>query len=147
MTEFKFVSFNDLSLEQLYEILALRESVFTFEQKCNEPDLDGLDKKAVHLVGYQRKKLVTCARILPADAFEKESISFGRLVVHSDHRGTGLGKVAMEKIVQYILRNYPNTPIKCSAQHYLQSFYESLGFQVEGEPYDEGGIPHVTMVR
>jgi predicted GNAT family N-acyltransferase len=33
------------------------------------------------------------------------------------------------------------------AQQSAQGFYQRLGFAVQGEPFDEVGIPHVTMVR
>jgi ElaA protein len=36
--------------------------------------------------------------------------------------------------------------IRISAQSYLQNFYESFGFQVEGEEYLEDDIPHKEMV-
>ena len=38
--------FNELTPEELYGILQLRERVLTFEQRCSEPDLDGFDKVA-----------------------------------------------------------------------------------------------------
>ncbi len=38
--------FNELTPEELYGILQLRERVFTFEQRCSEPDLDGCGKGA-----------------------------------------------------------------------------------------------------
>lgn len=41
--------FNELTPEELYGILQLRERVFTFEQRCSEPDLDGFDKVAYHI--------------------------------------------------------------------------------------------------
>jgi ElaA protein len=42
---------------------------------------------------------------------------------------------------------YAGWPIRVSAQKHLQAFYESLGFTVRGDPYDEDGIPHVGMIR
>jgi ElaA protein len=37
--------------------------------------------------------------------------------------------------------------IRLSAQAYLQSFYESLGFKVIGTPYLEDDIPHIEMLK
>ena len=40
-----------------------------------------------------------------------------------------------------------STPIRVSAQAYLQQFYESLGFNRVGDDYMEDGIPHLPMRR
>ena len=42
---------------------------------------------------------------------------------------------------------YPHQPVKISAQVYLEQFYRSFGFEVVGDAYDDGGIPHVGMIR
>jgi ElaA protein len=42
---------------------------------------------------------------------------------------------------------YGKGPIKIGAQQYLKAFYESFGFEQEGEPYLEDGIPHIIMLR
>jgi len=37
--------------------------------------------------------------------------------------------------------------IELDAQHHLQAFYEKHGFNVDGIPYDDGGILHIRMIR
>ena len=41
---------------------------------------------------------------------------------------------------------YGTGSFRISAQEYLISYYESHGFKVQGNPYDEDGIPHVEML-
>jgi ElaA protein len=42
---------------------------------------------------------------------------------------------------------YNSAESRISAQQYLINFYEKHGFEVEGDIYDEDGIPHVQMVK
>ena len=41
--------FNQLSVDEIYEILKLRSEVFVVEQNCVYQDLDGKDELAIHL--------------------------------------------------------------------------------------------------
>lgn len=52
----------------------------------------------------------------------------------------------MAEAIKFTEQKYPGKDIKISAQVYLQKFYESLGFDVVGEPYDEDGILHIDMI-
>ena len=45
--------FQELSLEELYEILRLRSAVFVVEQDAVYQDLDDLDQDALHLRLYK----------------------------------------------------------------------------------------------
>lgn len=147
MIDWQWLSFYELSADLLYDILRLRESVFTFEQKCNIPDIDGLDKLAIHLIGKKNSELIVCAYVLPPKVRYTDFVSFGRLVIAPKFRGQGIGKQAMQHIIDYLAKHYPEMPIKVSSQFYLVKFYQDFGFQTCGEPYDEGGILHITMLK
>jgi ElaA protein len=147
MITWHWYKFNEFTLEQLYDVMMLREVIFTHEQHCTAEDLDGLDKQAIHLLGIQDNEIIAYARVLPKEVYHQEALSFGRLAIPNKYRGKGLGKQMMQEIVKYIAKNYPNIPIKFSAQTYLQPFYENFGFHVIGDVYDEGGIPHVRMEK
>ena len=43
--------FKDLSVEEIYEVLKLSSEVFVVEQESVYQDIDGKDKKAMHLMG------------------------------------------------------------------------------------------------
>mgnify|MGYP002720280886 FL=1 len=47
----QWLPFDALSREQLYELLRLRSEVFVVEQNCIFQDMDGLDDRAMHLLG------------------------------------------------------------------------------------------------
>lgn len=142
----QWLHFSELSLEQLYDALALREEVFSVEQSCTAVDLDGLDKDAFHLLGYQGDELVAYARVLPTGVYKKDVVSFGRLIVCKELRNQGVGKELMQQIIDFIRAELDGVAIKFSAQLYLQKSYESFGFSAYGDVYDDGGIPHIDML-
>jgi len=134
-----------LDITALYDIMALREEVFTLEQRCNEKDLDGLDKNAVHIIGTLENNIIATARILPPNIYKPDKVSLGRFAIKKTFRGQGYGDELIQNILSYIRNNYPRTPIEFSAQFYLKSFYEKYGFVTKGEVFDEGGIQHIMM--
>lgn len=48
--EWIFKSFDELTNEELYDILKLRFEVFVIEQNCLDIDPDGKDKVSMHLM-------------------------------------------------------------------------------------------------
>ena len=139
-------TFEDLSKQELYDILALRAEVFVVEQDCAYQDPDGKDMKALHVLGKDDTKLVAYARIFaPGEYFEQASI--GRIVVQQDYRSGGLGKSIVLAAQKAISESYNTDQIKLSAQSYLKDFYEDMGYKPSGEEYLEDGIPHVAMIR
>ncbi len=135
-------SWADLSTAELYAIMHLRQLVFVIEQKCLYQDLDGLDSLARHIWAEMPSGIAAYLRILPAGVKYRE-VAIGRVVVHPNRRGTGLGRELMRRGLAAV----GNVPVRISAQAHLERFYSELGFQRASEPYDEDGIPHVEMVR
>ncbi len=148
--QWKLSAFEELSTEELYEILHLRQQVFIVEQQCIYQDCDGHDKKALHLVGWsnraERPEPVAYLRILHPG---KERIfpSVGRVLTHPDFRGKGLGREIMARCLHTLEELYPELPVCISAQQYLISFYESFSFRLSSNGYEEDGIPHIKMIR
>jgi len=52
---FIFKTFQELTVNELYDILRLRSEIFVVEQTCVYNDLDELDKDAVHLFNKREK--------------------------------------------------------------------------------------------
>lgn len=146
MINFEWYNFFDLSLEQLYSFLKLRSDVFVVEQQCVYSDIDGKDMHAIHLLGYEDKKIVGYLRLFPP-TLSNPFVVFGRVVTHPDVRKKGYGKLMMAELSKYCDHYYPETIIKCSAQLYLKKFYESFNFKAIGDVYDEDGIPHISMKK
>jgi ElaA protein len=145
--KFDCVSFDQLTIYQLYELLALRQAVFVVEQNCPYQDCDAKDIKAWHLIGYnENKQLVAYARLLPKGVSYPEYASFGRVVTAPGVRGTGAGKLLLQKCLQAMQQLFPNESILIGAQLYLLQFYQSFGFVAIQKEYLEDGIPHIHMV-
>jgi len=139
-------TFSELNTQELYAILQLRSEIFVVEQDCVYQDLDGKDKKALHVLGIKHNKIVAYTRIFkPGDYFEYASI--GRVAVAQDERKYGYGREIMHASIKAIKRAFGVSQIKLSAQTYLLKFYGDLGFNPTGEGYLEDGIPHIAMVK
>ncbi len=55
--------FSELSVEELYQILRLRNEVFVVEQNCPYQDCDEKDQVSYHLCGWQHHELKAYTRI------------------------------------------------------------------------------------
>ncbi len=138
-------SFDELSREQLYDILRLRAEVFVVEQDCPYVDPDGKDPESFHLCGYENGELIAYARIVKPGISYKEW-AVGRVVVRKDMRHRKLGSVLMERAISFITGEKGGSAIRISAQSHLNRFYGDLGFVYTGKSYLEDGIPHIEML-
>jgi ElaA protein len=138
--------FHELTLDELYAVLALRNLVFVVEQQSIYNDTDGLDQNSLHLLVKDDVDLIGYVRILPPKLKFGEA-AFGRLVVAQNVREKGLGKKLLSEVIQHIKTVFPAATIRIEAQAYLKAWYEKFGFKQAGEIYDLDGIPHIEMVK
>ncbi|WP_299332867.1 GNAT family N-acetyltransferase [uncultured Psychroserpens sp.] len=146
MLEIKVKTFQELTTQELYDLLQLRSEVFVVEQDCVYQDIDGKDQKALHVIGFKNQKVIAYTRIFkPGDYFTHASI--GRVVVAENEREHKYGYDIMNASIDAVKSHYNETTIKISAQTYLKHFYNNLNFFEVGEEYLEDGIPHIGMLR
>ncbi len=150
MTPFFFVckQFNELTLSELYDLMALRQKVFVVEQNCPYQDSDGKDLHAFHLLGQDKNgNIVGYARILPKGTSYSDYCSIGRIATHPDYRNLKLGNLIMKESIKHCQNLFGGAcPIKISAQAHLDGFYQKFGFQSTQKYYLEDGIPHLEMI-
>jgi len=139
-------TFNELSLEELYQILQLRSEVFVVEQDCVYQDIDGKDKNALHILGNKDSNVIAYTRCFDKGFYFKEA-AIGRVVVKESERKNTCGHLILKASIEAIKERYKTDNIRLSAQQYLTNFYESNGFMQVGEGYLEDGIPHIAMVK
>jgi ElaA protein len=139
--------FEDFTPRALHDILRLRQQVFVVEQTCAYLDVDGLDPQCLHLAAWQNDVPVACLRIVPPHAHPSGLPSLGRICTAASVRGSGLGRELVARGLQVIEERHPGMACQIGAQSRLQRFYESFGFVVNGEEYDEDGILHIPMRR
>ena len=145
-TEIKYIwkAFNELSSDELYAMIHLRQKVFIVEQDCPYIDADYTDQDAFHLLAYKDNKLIGYLRAFkPGIKYEGSSI--GRIVTEMNSRGLGVGKQITKEGVNFLGKKYFDSEIIISAQHRLKSFYTDLGFISRGEVYLEDDIDHIQM--
>jgi predicted GNAT family N-acyltransferase len=103
---------------------------------------DEEDAGAVHAVAYNRLgQAVATGRLLPASGGVAK---IGRMAVHQVLRGGGYGEQVLRALAGEAQRR-GDRAIALHAQRSARAFYARLGFQAEGEPFEEAGIPHVAM--
>lgn len=137
--------FNELTMEEMYDILEVRCKVFIVEQKCVYQDCDGRDKNSYHLFAKENDKVVAYLRILDK-GISFDEISIGRVLTVKEQRKTGLGRILMQKSLDFVFDELKESVIRISAQEYLLKFYNSLGFEQISESYLEDDIPHIEML-
>jgi len=140
--EYHQKTFQELSTDELYELLRVRSEVFVVEQDCVYQDLDGDDQQAIHLWLTLADKVVALARVCPAGTHMQE-ISIGRVI--TTERGKGYGKQIMLRAIEAAVEHFGATLIDIEAQEYAKGFYESVGFRQSSETFMLDGIPHIKM--
>lgn len=135
--------FFDLSACLLYEVLRFRQAIFVVEQRSPYPDLDGLDRRAHHLVLREGGALAGYLRLIPYPQDRRAAI--GRVAVAERLRGRGLARLMMAEALARCRRDHPDCAMTLSAQTHLAPFYETLGFRPTSAAFDDYGIPHVDM--
>ncbi|WP_326543286.1 GNAT family N-acetyltransferase [Pseudorhodoferax sp.] len=139
-------AFDDFPVRELYEVLRLRSAVFVVEQQCLFEDMDGLDARALHLLGHGADgQLLAYARCFDKGvAFAEASI--GRVITRTATRGSGLGHRLIARAIALVGERWGVQPIRIGAQARLRGFYEGHGFVDLRQPYVEDGIDHLEML-
>lgn len=85
---------------------------------------------------------VATGRLLPSEAGQAR---VGRMAVARTLRGQGWGRAVLDALVQ-AARARGDREVLLHAQSSAAAFYRRAGFVAQGEPFDEVGIAHITMV-
>jgi YbgC/YbaW family acyl-CoA thioester hydrolase len=123
----------------------IRTEVFVQEQQIPlELEWDEEDATALHAVAYNRLGMpVATGRLLHHEA---RVARIGRMAVSRVLRGSGLGRDILQALMQ-AAQARGDQAVLLHAQRSAEGFYRQLGFEGQGEPYEEAGIPHLTMQR
>ena len=107
-------------------------------------DFDDKDKLSHHVMLKENGRVVAYSRIVPK-GIGYDYTSIGRVLVLESHRRKGIAQKMMEACLEFIKNDLDQSIVVLSAQLYVKDLYESVGFKVISDVYDEVSIPHVKM--
>lgn len=136
----KIKSFDELTKEELYEILRLRVDIFVVEQECPYPEIDGKDYDAFHIYLENQGQILAYSRVYE----EEGEVHIGRII--SKERRKGHATLILKEAIRVACENYQARKIVIEAQTYAKSLYAKVGFVEDSEIYLLDGIEHVKMV-
>lgn len=140
--EFAVKAFNELTPEELYEIIKTRFDIFVIEQNVICRDLDDVDKEAIHVFCRRDDgRVAGCLRVFWKDEADRVA-QIGR-VVTLEH-GLGIGGKLLEKGVE-VAKGMGAKSICLHSQEYAIGYYQKAGFQVVSDLFLEDTILHVEM--
>ena len=134
--------FDELSVQELFEIYKLRVSVFVVEQACPYQEVDDADRAAYHIVLRDEDGIQAYARVLPPGVSFPET-SIGRVIAVK--RRCGLGSRIVAAAIETAREKFAAETITIEAQTYARGLYEKFGFRQSSEEFLEDGIPHIKM--
>lgn len=125
-------------------LLRVRRAVFVEEQggpALDEPD--AWDEVSTHFAVRLEEEFVGTARLSRVDTWVGK---IGRVSLLPDFRGQGHGARLMAKVMDHAAALGLRTLV-LHAQVDAVEFYLRLGFHRVGAEFEEGGIPHLKMVK
>ncbi len=132
--------FNELTTEQLYEILKLSAEVFVVVQNCPYQDMDGVDRCAYHVWLEDKSKIMAYLRVIEDGT---DTVKIGRVIAAK--RRCGLGTELLLAGIKTAKEVCKAKTIEIHAQTYVKEFYARQGFVQTSEEFLEVGIPHIGM--
>lgn len=134
--------FNELKVEELYEILKSRSQIFLMEQNIHYQDMDDIDYQSLHCFFMDHHRVVAYLRAFYDDR-QNKIVKVGRVLTLN--HGRGMGRELLEQSIEVIKEKMKCDKIMLDAQKHAQGFYEKLGFEVVSGEFIEEGIVHVVM--
>ena len=126
------------------ETVALREEVLRepLGLAFSQEELAG-EKDSFHLASRDGDQLVACLVLKPLD---ERRIKMRQLAVRKNLQGKGFGR----ELVNYahsFARERGYAEIVLHARETARGFYQKLGYEAEGNPFTEVGLPHIAMQK
>ena len=137
--------FEELTLNELYNIMKLRSKVFVVEQNCVYQDLDDIDKISYHFfIKGNEDNIKACLRIFEKD---EETAQIGRVVTDEKERRKGLASNLIKKGIEFCKKEMKKNKVYLEGQVYCKDLYLHLGFNIISDEFLEDGIPHYKMLK
>ncbi len=122
----------------------IRQAVFVEEQGFQN-EFDALDEQAWHIVLSVDGEPAACGRTF-AKPGEAGTFIVGRVAVLPNYRGRRIGRLLMGAL-EGQAQKLGARRIELSAQLQAAGFYARLGYEQQGDVYNDEHCPHITMVK
>jgi predicted GNAT family N-acyltransferase len=138
-----------------FQMLALRYDILRKPLGLHFSATDLLpDKNSIHFVGVKNKQVLVCLILSPKNdgnaldlnASATKVYKMRQVAVQSKFQGQGIGK----KLVQFVeieAKKMGITHFELNARKSAVPFYLTMNYSLEGEEFEEVGIPHFTMKK
>ena len=135
--------FEELTNNELYDILKLRVNTFVVEQHCPYPELDDKDQDALHVFLRDEEGIHAYLRVMDKGV-SSEQVSIGRVVAVT--RRKGYGSRVLEEGMRVAAEYFQADKIYLEAQTYARGLYEKHRFRQISDVFLEDGILHIKML-
>ncbi|MEO7097538.1 MAG: GNAT family N-acetyltransferase [Polyangiales bacterium] len=142
----RYQAWGELTRDDVYAILALRQRVFVVEHERACLDADGDDQRAWHLWRTDGEGTVLAYLRAFAPGTKHVEASLGRIVTAPHVRRTGAGRALVAEGLARLEARHGPIAVRIVAQSYLSRFYADFGFVPTNELVIDR-IPHLEMVR
>jgi predicted GNAT family N-acyltransferase len=124
------------------QIRSIRQRVFVEEQKVpSELEWDATDHSAEHFLAVvDGNKAAATARLYGVPG---ATGFIGRMAVLPQYRGQQIGQALLRHLICQGAAHY--SQLQLSAQQHAVDFYQSAGFHLCSDQYDDAGIAHFDM--
>ncbi len=134
--------YEELTRDELYEILMLRVQVFVVDQTCPYLEVDGRDQQSWHVYLKDEEGIQAYLRVIEKGvAFDE--VAIGRVIALK--RRQGLGTRILQEGIRVAKEKLGADRVVLEAQTYCRSLYEKQGFRQTSEEFLDEGIPHIKM--
>jgi predicted GNAT family N-acyltransferase len=124
------------------ETVALRDDILRRPLGLTyPPEMLGAEASDYHLACYRDGMLAGCLILTPR---EKGTIQMRQVAVAAEMQGTGIGRAMVERSEE-IASELGFTEMVLHARDTAIPFYDRLGYERVGEPFEEVGIMHMKM--
>lgn len=137
-------AYGELTRDELFEILKLRNAVFIVEQECPYQDIDETDRVAYHIFLRDEEGIEAYLRVFRSEECPQEA-RIGRVIAVK--RRCGLGSRILKEGIRLAQEKLRAATVGLEAQVYARGLYEKQGFVQASEEFLEDGIPHIEMKR
>jgi len=139
----KTVDVINANTDQLFDsVFTIRTNVFVDETKVDQEDeYDGFDHLSLHYLALLEGIPAGAGRMRTIQGINR--IRLERISVLKSYRREGVGTAIVRKMLGDISGN-PEIFVRTPSKNV--EFFQKLGFEVEGDEFEEAGIPHYEML-